>query len=397
MKKRTTILMIAFLPLILMSVKTFAGNDIKGFVRYHQDPTKPLAGVEVGLFMDGTLIKQTVTAHNGKYTFKDVEPGIYTIKNINSNLKAGGLELSDYELIMAIIHNEYQPTEIEKLAADLDQNNVIDQNDADMWIANWDSGFEPKWVFEEITILHNTTKKNVPEMGGSSSGDVNGTFVPTGRSNPLIETEYFAKKFSREFSIEINAQSLTEITGMGLIIGYPEEITINEVNSQLGDLTNIKVLDNTIVITWVGEFSLNPKNPVIVINGSANEKYNGGDVKLTINEKSHFVSNGKVVTPRFSVPFLTTIGEEYLQKSYPNPADNYTRVSFTLPCNSHTQLNIYNLTGQLVKTVINEEMISGHHTIEIPVSDLKEGVYFYNLTTSGDIKINQSKRLVVVH
>jgi carboxypeptidase T len=49
--------------------------------------------------------------------------------------------------------------------------------------------------------------------------------------------------------------------------------------------------------------------------------------------------------------------------NYPNPFNPSTTFKFSLSTNSHVELNIYNVKGQLVKTLINKEMQSGIHSI----------------------------------
>lgn len=73
-----------------------------------------------------------------------------------------------------------------------------------------------------------------------------------------------------------------------------------------------------------------------------------------------------------------------LNQNCPNPFNPKTQISFSLPENSRTKLNIYNLKGQLVKTLIDTEYKKGNHTIvwdgfdnnHVPVSS---GIYYYKL------------------
>jgi len=75
-----------------------------------------------------------------------------------------------------------------------------------------------------------------------------------------------------------------------------------------------------------------------------------------------------------------------LSQNYPNPFNPTTVISYQLPVNSDVQLQIYNIRGQLVKTLIDREIEAGYHQIhwngqnEIgrPVAS---GVYFYILST----------------
>ena len=186
---------------------------------------------------------------------------------------------------------------------------------------------------------------------------------------------------------------------MRMVIDYPQQVDITGITSQVGEFNRMSFEDGKIILIWNDQspIQINASEPVVVLNGKTNRLYSGGDINFEISDLTGFSLNGELNTPEFSVPYLTANNSDYLSQSYPNPANNVTKVFFSLPCNSITQLSIYNLTGQLIKKVINEEMTAGQHSIEIPVSELKEGVYFYNLTTSGEININQSKRLVVVH
>ncbi len=384
-----------------MAAKTYADQPIKGYVYYHNDESKPLSGVIVGLYQDEQLISTTSTNSQGKYIFTDIPNGEYTVKGISSDISLeNSVDIIDAELIeQMVVLNAPVSNPIEFLAADIIRDGDIEVEDYEACMDIVLLEQDPTWVFMDIQVEHYGTKKNVPTMGGSSSGDVNGTFVPTGRNDRLVETSYFAKNFTRNFSIEVNVQQMQTIDGMRMVIDYPSEVDITGISSQLGEFDRMKTEDGRIVLVWLGESSveLNPTNPVVIINGKTNRSYNGGDINFNISDLTDFSLNGEIITPRLSIPYLTISNSDYLSTSYPNPASVTTKIFFTLPCNSKTQLSIYNLTGQLIKTIINTEMAAGQHSAEIAVSDLKEGVYLYNLTTTGEIKINQSKRLVVVH
>jgi len=70
-----------------------------------------------------------------------------------------------------------------------------------------------------------------------------------------------------------------------------------------------------------------------------------------------------------------------LYQNFPNPIKEKSNIKFGLPKNSFVQLQIYNLKGQLVATLIDEEKPTGYHTIEWDTGNLKSGIYFYKLST----------------
>jgi len=77
-----------------------------------------------------------------------------------------------------------------------------------------------------------------------------------------------------------------------------------------------------------------------------------------------------------------------LQQNYPNPFNPTTTISFQLPSISDVTLNIYNINGQLVKTLISRRMNAGNHEIIWDGTDefgerVGSGTYIYSLN-AGD-------------
>ena len=69
-----------------------------------------------------------------------------------------------------------------------------------------------------------------------------------------------------------------------------------------------------------------------------------------------------------------------LSDAYPNPFNPSTNVKITLVKPGNVSLKVYNVTGQLVKTVVNNRNISsGTYSYNIDMSDFASGIYFYTL------------------
>jgi hypothetical protein len=76
-----------------------------------------------------------------------------------------------------------------------------------------------------------------------------------------------------------------------------------------------------------------------------------------------------------------------LQGNYPNPFNPVTTIAFSLPKAGKAKLEVFNVKGQKVKTLADENMTAGHHTVTwTGVNDenkaVSSGVYFYRLTSS---------------
>ncbi|MDH3269600.1 MAG: T9SS type A sorting domain-containing protein, partial [Ignavibacteria bacterium] len=68
-----------------------------------------------------------------------------------------------------------------------------------------------------------------------------------------------------------------------------------------------------------------------------------------------------------------------LSQNYPNPFNPSTTISFSIPQSSIVTLKVFNTLGQEVKTLINQNMESGVHSISFDASELNSGIYFYRL------------------
>ncbi len=72
-----------------------------------------------------------------------------------------------------------------------------------------------------------------------------------------------------------------------------------------------------------------------------------------------------------------------LEQNFPNPFNPSTTIRYSLTESSPTVLAIYDLTGSLVKTLVNEHQVAGEHNLTFDASALVSGVYFYRLTSGG--------------
>ena len=78
-------------------------------------------------------------------------------------------------------------------------------------------------------------------------------------------------------------------------------------------------------------------------------------------------------------------------RTYPNPFNPTTTISFSVPAESHAELSIYNIKGQKVKTLINDQLSAGEHSVVWDGKDdnnkpVGSGIYFYQLRIDGNSK-----------
>ena len=74
-----------------------------------------------------------------------------------------------------------------------------------------------------------------------------------------------------------------------------------------------------------------------------------------------------------------------LEQNYPNPFNPTTTIRFGLDVQDHVQLDVFNILGQKVHTLVNENRTAGWHRVSFDASRLSSGTYFYRLIIGQNV------------
>ncbi|MCF8373410.1 MAG: T9SS type A sorting domain-containing protein [Bacteroidales bacterium] len=96
-----------------------------------------------------------------------------------------------------------------------------------------------------------------------------------------------------------------------------------------------------------------------------------------------YKSNGISVVEKLQLASFTESNGEYtLGQNIPNPAKDFTKIDYSIPVNGHVKIVLFTTDGKLVRDLLSEEMPAGTHTLEVNVSDLAAGTYYYKMMTA---------------
>jgi len=82
-----------------------------------------------------------------------------------------------------------------------------------------------------------------------------------------------------------------------------------------------------------------------------------------------------------------------LMQNYPNPFNSTSVIKYSIPQSSQVSLNIINVLGSEIETLINEEKPVGTYELEWNAASLPSGVYFYRLQ-AGDFV--QTRKMILL-
>lgn len=160
------------------------------------------------------------------------------------------------------------------------------------------------------------------------------------------------------------------------------------------------------------DFPINANDPGYtdyVVDMSTIPSWNGTLTQMRIDPTTG-VSSGA-----FSIDFIEVLATNthvqngaqrpsdfQLCQNFPNPFNNETRIEFSLPFDAMVKIDIYNITGQVVKTLVNEEKTAGVYVLSWNGTDengapLSSGVYFYRIEVGKKSeKFSEMKKMILM-
>jgi len=82
-----------------------------------------------------------------------------------------------------------------------------------------------------------------------------------------------------------------------------------------------------------------------------------------------------------------------LNQNYPNPFNPTTQISYQLPQQADVRLEVFDMAGRQVATLVNRAVSAGTHTVNFDATNLSSGVYMYRLQ-AGSVVLTKKLTLI---
>jgi len=161
---------------------------------------------------------------------------------------------------------------------------------------------------------------------------------------------------------------------------------------------------NDSIYVQPGEWNI-PYETLVGIRGIEGFYENGGKILYPIvsfgidstGQDSLYSYNEELTLERPPVAIAQEnpeIPSEYaLNQNYPNPFNPRTTIEYTLPRREHVSLDIYDIRGTKLETLVDDMQDQGRHKVQFDASRYSSGIYFYSLRGED---YSETKKMVLV-
>jgi len=260
---------------------------------------------------------------------------------------------------------------------------------------NWTQGNPDGWVAPNVPGVYATITQSNNSYSGNSS--VQGEVIQYAQVNipPALIAEAGLLPIS---------QSFTRMTGYYQMANQGEDALFIEVlfyDAQSAPVAlGLAELGPTSggyqMFTVDMDYSFGNQQPAayayILIAISLSSSATGDDITLgssfLLDDIAFDMASSTVDQEAAGTPYVFALGQ-----NYPNPFNPATTITFSLPSAGNTVLTVYNNLGQMVKTLINENLAAGVHQVSFDAATLPSGIYYYKLEAGTNSSI---KRMMLV-
>jgi hypothetical protein len=125
--------------------------------------------------------------------------------------------------------------------------------------------------------------------------------------------------------------------------------------------------------------------------------WTNGEISIGGSSKIYFMVNTlakESEVPEDGQEITNIIPDEIsLEQNYPNPFNPSTTINYQLPEKNHVSLNVYDILGNLVTTLVDQDMEAGYYTVNWNASQFASGIYIYRIVSGSYVS---TKKMILM-
>ncbi|UCE07648.1 MAG: T9SS type A sorting domain-containing protein, partial [bacterium] len=405
-------------------LKVTGGFDIKGQLQYYNNPT--IAVNDATVQLSGDAAQSYISDATGNYEFLDLSSGDYQVKPEKMNDDKNAISPLDASMVLRYEVNLITLTPYQKIAGDVSGNGTVTSFDAS-WIlryyVNLVSSFPigSDWTFVPHDFLIDDTNWSTSPRSRSYTplqsdqldqnfmsilyGDVSGNWTGTGGSGSSIAVDIeigdIQQTGQENWQISLKMQ-FSDVAYSGSF-----KILFDKTNLQFESASTVNVTTDVISEAASYEGGVN-------FAFASGQLLNNQDLQINLIFKgltsiipspSDFSITDLIIDDNTAI--ITSIKNQseneipahwHLSQNRPNPFNAETYINYQVPKSSHIKIEVLNLLGQRLYTLVNEEKVPGIYKAIWNGTDDKDlsvgsGIYIYRMEAGEFTAI---KKMVLV-
>ncbi len=242
-------------------------------------------------------------------------------------------------------------------------------------------------------------------------GDINASYVPTSggfkaQSNVSLTYEGTMSSYiGEEMTIPVSIDRDAELGAISLFFSYNNELIEVIGTNYESDYVFINNEEGILNIGWFSEDGIDiaAEENIAQIRIRVLSDLPAGTELFSLNANTELADlTANPIEIELKTIGVNTTGvsdfTDLTANNYPNPFNDVTTISYTLPENGTVKVDVFNNAGMLVKTLVEEYQESGVQNIEFSANEVNSGIYFYHITVRGETKTYSAvKRMIVMH
>jgi hypothetical protein len=355
-----------------LTVTTISGGSASSYIVFDDagtgSVTENVSGTSAWLLPVGTAayytpltIQYPVAPTAGVITLSRVTPGMDGV-----DLPLPGLSDAGYTLL----RRSEQYWSYTNTAAGSSYTLSIDGSSSQLGIDN----------SPNLRVIHSADGSSFDLVGTHSAGS-GSTAVRTGIPDGTSGRFYLGGWLTTENPLPVELSSFTaNSNGRNIQLNWSTKTEKNsdrfEIQRSLASSLNWAVVGNV--------------KAAVLSNSTKNYSYS--DTKLQSGKYQYRLkmvdNNGSFAYSSIEATEVAVPKDFAVSQNYPNPFNPSTKIDYQVPVDAKVIMEVYNIAGQKVLELVNQQMSAGYYTVDFGASKLSSGVYIYRVVASDKVTGN---------